>query len=91
MSVQEDDSVCLQSESFRDVCPQSLHSLPSGDSELHRAAGGGGDGQTHGGLISGDFNQAACRPTQAEATEPPDYCCCSIRLIYGEAFELKIR
>ena len=51
--------------------PQSLHSLSPGDSELHRAAGGGDDGQTHGGLIGGGSLPAACRPARGEATEAP--------------------
>lgn len=70
MFVYEDDSVCLQSQSPRDVCPQSLHSLPPGDSEFHRATGGGDDGQAHGGLTGGDLGPAGCRPTRENAAEP---------------------
>lgn len=42
--MQEDDSVRFHFEFLGDVRPQSLHSLSSGDGEMHRAAGGGGDG-----------------------------------------------
>lgn len=70
MFVYEDDSVCLQSQSPRDVCPQSLHSLPAGDSEFHRATGCGDDGQTHSGLTGGDLGPAGCRPTRENAAEP---------------------
>lgn len=67
VSVQEDDPVCLQPEPVGDLCPQSLHALSPGDGELHRAAGGGGDGQTHGGLTGGDPSLAP----RGEATETP--------------------
>ena len=67
VSVQEGDSVFLQPEFVGDMCPQSLHSLSSGDSELHRTAGGRGDGQTHG----GDPSPATCRLARGEATEAP--------------------
>lgn len=70
MFVYKDNSVCLQFQSPRDVCPQSLHSLPPGDSEFHRAAGCGDDGQTHSGLTGGDLSPAGCRPTSEKATEP---------------------
>lgn len=68
--VYEDDSVCLQSQSPRDVCPQSLHSLPPGDSEFHRATSCGDDGQTHSGLTGGDLSPTGCRPTRENAAEP---------------------
>lgn len=59
----------MQPELLGDVCPQSLHALSLGDCELQQAAGGGRDGQTHGGASSSDLSPAAWRPTQAEATE----------------------
>lgn len=66
VSMQKYDSVCLQSQFLGDACPQSLRSLSRGNSELHRAAGGRGDGQTQGGL------KEACSPTcrlRGEAAE----------------------
>lgn len=69
--MQEDDPVCMQPELLGDVCPQSLHGLSLGDGELEQAAGGRGDGQTHGGLTSGDLSPAARRPATAEATQAP--------------------
>lgn len=66
--MQEDNPVCLQPKLLGDVCPQSLHGLSLGDSELQQAAGGRGDGQTHGGLTGGDLSLAARRPATAEAT-----------------------
>lgn len=71
VSKQKDDSVSLQSKFMGDVSPQSLHSLSQGHSELHRAAGGRGDAQTHGGLTGGDPSPAACGPTRGEATDAP--------------------
>lgn len=70
MFVYKDYSVCLQSQSPRNACPQSLHSLPPGDSEFHRAARCGDDGQTHSGLTGGDLSPAGRRPTREKATEP---------------------
>lgn len=87
--MQKDDSVCLQSKFFGDVCPQPLHSLSSGDSELHRAAGGRGDRQTHGGLTSGDPSPAARRPAQAEAAEAPLLLLLLLLLLHSA--DLKIR
>lgn len=68
MSVQKDDSVCLQSEFSGDVCPQSIYGFSPGDSELHWAAGGRGDGQTYDRLTSGDLSPAPWRTAQGEAT-----------------------
>lgn len=69
--MQKDDPVCLQPEFCGDVCPQSLHSFSTGDSELHRATGGQRDGQAHGGLASGDLSPAASRPAHAKAAGAP--------------------
>lgn len=63
--VYKDNSVRPQSQPPGEVRPQPLHGLPPGDGEFHRAAGGGDDGQTHGGRTGG-----ALRRSRGDAAEP---------------------
>lgn len=69
--MQEYDPVRMQSEFLGDARFQGLHGLPPGDGQLHRAAGRGGDAQTHGGLAAGDPGPAACTLEGGDATETP--------------------